>query len=304
MQSPCSAPALAQLISRPGIDQAIRSAAAGALITSDGLAHLDELSAVIHDEHQPQALRETIIDGLAGLNNDAANRVLTGMVRSASYRTQLRIASSMAGTASGAIALLDSVAAGALSAQVLRERLVSERLVHADPAHAARIAALTKGLPPGGMDRDQLIQERLKLFRSGKPSADEGQRVFAATCSVCHRIAGLGGTIGPQLDGIGNRSPERLLEDILDPSRNVDKAFRQSILGLGDGRVVYGIIRREEGQSLVIADMTGAETTIATKDVVSRTESLASLMPDAFAQILPQDRLSDLLAFLLTQHGK
>ena len=127
--------------------------------------------------------------------------------------------------------------------------------------------------------------------------------MFTATCSVCHRIAGQGGTIGPQLDGIGNRSAERLLEDILDPSRNVDKAFRQSILGLSDGRVLYGIIRREEGQSLVLADMSGAETIIPAKDVTSRNESLASLMPDAFAQILPPERLSDLVAYLLSQHA-
>jgi putative heme-binding domain-containing protein len=299
-----AATTLAQLIAHTEIDAPVRSAVAAALINADALGHLPELSAVLRDEHQPQTVRETIIDGLAGLNDGAANQVLTSSVSGASYRTQLRIASAMAGTASGATALLASVTSGALSAQVLRERLVSERLLHADPAHADRIAALTKGLPAAGMDRDQLIQERLKLFRAGTPSAEEGQKVFTTTCTVCHRIAGVGGTIGPQLDGIGNRSAERLLEDILDPSRNVDKAFRQNILSLSDGRVVYGIIRREEGLSLVVADMTGTETTIATKDVVSRTESLASLMPDAFAQVLPPERLSDLLAYLLTQHGR
>jgi hypothetical protein len=37
--------------------------------------------------------------------------------------------------------------------------------------------------------------------------------------------------------------------------------------------------------------------------VLSRSESLASLMPDAFAQVLPPERLSDLVAFLLSQHA-
>jgi putative heme-binding domain-containing protein len=299
-----AAPALAGLIGNPDLDPALRAAAAAALIAADALGHLDVMTAVLHDEHQAQNLREAIIDGLAGLNDESANEVLISSLKSASYRTQLRVASQIAGTTTGAPALLASIAAGTLSPQLLRERLVAERLIHADPANQARIAALTKGLPAAGADRDQLIQERLRLFRAATPSVAEGQKVFTATCAVCHRIAGQGGTIGPQLDGIGNRSAERLLEDILDPSRNVDKAFRQSILGLADGRVVYGIIRREEGQSLVLADMSGIETTIATKEVSSRSESLASLMPDAFAQIIPPERLSDLVAFLLSQHAR
>ena len=32
--------------------------------------------------------------------------------------------------------------------------------------------------------------------------------------------------IAPHLDGIGNRGLERLLEDVLDPNRNVDQLFR------------------------------------------------------------------------------
>ncbi|MBA3937442.1 MAG: c-type cytochrome, partial [Planctomycetes bacterium] len=217
---------------------------------------------------------------------------------------QVRAASALAGTATGSTALLATVAAGKLSPRVLRERLVADRLAGANAGNAARIAELTRGLPPVGAERDQLIQERLAKYRGGTPSAEEGRKVFVATCTACHRMGGQGGSIGPQLDGIGQRGAERLLEDILDPSRNVDQAFRQSTLKLSDGRVLYGIIRRSEGQSLVLADMAGVETTIAAADVASRTQSLTSLMPDAFGQIIPADKLGDLVAYLVTQQGK
>jgi hypothetical protein len=34
-----------------------------------------------------------------------------------------------------------------------------------------------------------------------------------------------GGNIGPQLDGIGGCGLERVVEDIIDPHRNVDPTF-------------------------------------------------------------------------------
>ena len=49
---------------------------------------------------------------------------------------------------------------------------------------------------------------------------------------------GSGGLVGPQLDGIGNRGLERLVEDVLDPNRNVDRAFRTHLLTLKNGDVI------------------------------------------------------------------
>ena len=61
--------------------------------------------------------------------------------------------------------------------------------------------------------------------------------VFLKNCTTCHQMGGQGALIGPQLDGIGNRGLERLVEDILDPSRNVDPAFFATLYVLKDGRV-------------------------------------------------------------------
>ena len=125
--------------------------------------------------------------------------------------------------------------------------------------------------------------------------------MFTAACSLCHRIGGTGALVGPQLDGVGVRGPERLLEDILDPNRNVDHAFRQSILTLTDGQVVLGMIRREEGETLIVADMTGKETAVAKKQIASRSDSTTSLMPDVVAQTVTPDNMNLLIAYLLSQ---
>ena len=63
--------------------------------------------------------------------------------------------------------------------------------------------------------------------------------------------------MGPQLDGIGSRGLDRLLEDIIDPNRNVDQNFRVTNLALQNGQVVSGLLLREEGDVLVLADAQG-----------------------------------------------
>ena len=110
--------------------------------------------------------------------------------------------------------------------------------------------------------------------------------------------------MGPQLDGVGNRGLERLCEDVLDPNRSVDHAFRTTLLILADGDVVSGLFRREEGETLVLAEATGKEVSIAKKKVQERKQSESSLMPDNFGDLLSQDDFNHLMAFLLTKGSK
>ena len=109
--------------------------------------------------------------------------------------------------------------------------------------------------------------------------------------------------IGPQLDGIGNRGVDRLLEDTLDPNRNVDVAFRTTTLRLTDGRVLSGLVRREEGQQFVLADAQGKEFTIMKSDIDEQQKTPLSLMPANVGEIVPADEFADLVAYLLTQRA-
>src|SRR5262249_1542233 len=133
--------------------------------------------------------------------------------------------------------------------------LVTSSLPHVNE----RIQAIVKDLPPA----DEKLRASLKRLREGfadaKPNAARGREIFAKTCATCHQIGGQGARIGPQLDGIGARGADRLLEDILDPNRNVDQTFRVTNLALADGRLVSGLLLREEGAVLVLADAQGQE---------------------------------------------
>ena len=94
--------------------------------------------------------------------------------------------------------------------------------------------------------------------------------MFEKHCGACHQLGGEGGRVGPQLDGVGVRGPERLLEDILDPNRNVDQAFRSVTLALENGQVLTGLPLREEGEIAVFADSKGEEIRVAMASIEER----------------------------------
>lgn len=110
--------------------------------------------------------------------------------------------------------------------------------------------------------------------------------------------------VGPQLDGVGNRGPERLLEDVLDPNRNVDAAFRTTILVKTDGQVVSGLKLRDEGGAVVLANNEGKEVRVAQGDIEESRVSGLSLMPANFVDTLAARDMADLLEYLLSLKGR
>lgn len=146
---------------------------------------------------------------------------------------------------------------------------------------------------------DALIAARRSAFAKATPDAAKGEQVFKTNCAVCHTIKGQGGVIGPQLDGIGNRGADRLMEDILDPNRNVDAHFHLHQLKLRDGSTVTGFIRGEVGQVTILVDAANNEQRIAKGDIVEDADLPQSLMPPAFGQMIAEGAFHDLVAWLL-----
>ena len=105
--------------------------------------------------------------------------------------------------------------------------------------------------------------------------------------------------IGPQLDGIGNRGLERLMEDLLDPNRNVDVAFRTTLIQTEDGATESGLIRQETETSIRLIDPQGKELLIDKNQVEQRQPSPLSLMPGNLVSDLPRREFVNLIGYLL-----
>ena len=155
------------------------------------------------------------------------------------------------------------------------------------------------------------IEKPLPLEESDHAAADPfGERGEVAlgerpkkVCVQCHRIQEDGGRIGPQLAGIGQRGFERLLEDIVDPNRNVDEAFRMTTVTTTGGNVFSGLKLRDEGGDIVLADTNGKEVRIAADEVEEVVLSRLSAMPSNTVDQIGETNLPDLLAYLMQASG-
>src|SRR5262249_42006345 len=134
----------------------------------------------------------------------------------------------------------------------------------------------------------ELLNRRRAGFAKARADAAAGAAVFEKHCAACHQLGGKGAKVGPQLDGIGARGVDRLLEDLLDPNRNVDQAFRQTSLGLKNGQLVSGLLLKEEGEVLVLADAQGKEVRVPKDTVAERAVTPLSPMPAGLADQIPE----------------
>jgi putative heme-binding domain-containing protein len=298
-------PGLATLLDDQSTDPETRAAAAKTVAQLKPAEHLPAFSRIISDADEPPKLREKIGMVLGELNVPQAKVILVEALRIAPHGLQSQLALALASNTEGAEALLQSVADGKASARLLQERAIKDRLTAAKPTDLAkRLGALTANLPPANKERQKLIDERRAAFNPGEASATKGEPLFKQHCAICHSIDGQGALIGPQLDGVGSRGADRLVEDILDPNRNVDRAFRNTLFILKEGDVQSGLFRREEGEMLVLADATGKENSIPKANVKERRESDTSLMPDNFSEIISIADFNNLIAYLLSKGAK
>ncbi len=279
-------------------DPSARAAAAKALVAFAPDVARSAMLLVAADLSVDASLRREILLDATRTDGPAPHELLVRVMRSVPSRLQATVAGSLAETRDGGERLLKLVEAGAAPPSLLQQPVLRDKLLATRPEGVeGRIAKLTAALPALEVATQRLIAARVAGFNPAKASSARGKEVFTRNCAVCHQVNGQGALVGPQLDGLGTRGAERIVEDVLDPSRNVDPAFFSTLLALKDGRTLSGLIRRREGQNVVLVDSTGKEQSIAAADVEEERSTRLSPMPANFGSTLPEPELNDLLAF-------
>lgn len=297
--------ALLAAVNNPKADKNVRKTAVVALLAIDPKQNSARVAALVTAPTEAIEVREQIAVSLAATNLPEAQAALVKALETAPARLQSTIAQGLAGSVQGGEQLLQAVMAGKASARLLQEFPVAVRLEMVKvPDVKNRVAKLTKGLAPADKRIQELLDKRRAGYQKSPGDAQVGLKVFEKHCAACHVIANKGAKIGPQLDGIGIRGLERLLEDTLDPSRNVDQAFRTTTLVLHNGQLVNGLLLRQDGTILVLADNTGKEVRVPAGDVQERLLAPLSPMPGNFAELIPETDFYHLIAYLLAQRTK
>lgn len=291
---------LAKLASDSGRSEALRALALEALASAKGSGAI--LAGVLGSSSSP-VLRKRAAE-LLGQQGPPALESLLAALPTAPSDLATTIAAGLAKSDGSFARLLDLIDQGKAAASLLRNTVVAEEIGKRDPEFQACAAALTKDLPPENDRLNQLIANRAASFQSATPDAAHGREVFTVQCAICHQMKGNGANVGPALDGIGVRGSQRLIEDILDPNRNVDPSFRQTLLTTTDGQVLAGLNLQQQGELMTLTDASGKSVSVRKDAVKSRTTSTLSLMPAAFETTVSDKDFNDLMAYLLDMREK
>ncbi len=284
----------------PKVREANRAAALKALSVSAPETEGVLIEALNTAPLSAQAVRRAAAELLGSSTMSAeARAALAQAFNGASAELALVYATALAKSDAGAAELLDLVAAGRARPALLKHRYVVQALEKRPAALRERVGAMTKALPPEDARLDAVVTARVGNLGNLHADRARGAAVFTAQCAVCHRFENAGGNVGPSLDGIGSRPLPRLVEDILDPSRNVDPVFRLTTLTLKNGETKAGMNFREEGDRVIVRDAgTAQDIMVAKSDVAEIAASLVSPMPAAFETVLSEQELADLLDYL------
>ena len=152
---------------------------------------------------------------------------------------------------------------------------------------------------------EEYLDAAVKL--SGDPA--RGQKLFAepggVNCAVCHRVAGLGSDLGPDLTGVGTQFDRRALaEAILYPSKTVREGYQQITIEMADGEEFSGVVKGETADTLTLRDSSGREHKLARASIKARRNSALSLMPEGLQAALTLDDFADLVAYLASLKGQ
>ena len=191
--------------------------------------------------------------------------------------------------------LLEAIRKGTIAPEALSAAQVQSLAAHKNATIAALArTALASVIPPSREEVTAKFQPAVAL--RGDPV--RGQAQYLGRCMICHRAAGQGIELGPDLVTVKNRGREALLAAILDPHKEVAPQYIAYDVTTKDGRAFTGMITRDDATSLALKIMGGADIAIPRAEVQGSGSSGKSLMPEGLEAGMSMQDMADLLAFI------
>jgi len=169
-----------------------------------------------------------------------------------------------------------------------------------------------------GARRSRLFETKAKILEPAdyldfalkhEGDAARGRNLFrdlsGAACIKCHRVAGEGSDVGPDLTTVGAQfGRKELAESILFPSRTIREGYQRVEVETKSEEMFEGLVKAETNDELTLRDANGNNRRISKADIKDRRNSQLSLMPDGLEAGMTLQDFADLVAYLTSLKGK
>jgi putative membrane-bound dehydrogenase-like protein len=128
----------------------------------------------------------------------------------------------------------------------------------------------------------------------------KGRGLFQRTCSACHTLYGEGGKLGPDITGSNRTNIDYLLNNLIEPSSEIQDDYRMVVITSRDGRTYSGNVIAENDRQVTLRVIGQDQLVLNKSDIQSRETATTSLMPEGLLQTLTDKEVLDLVAYLRT----
>jgi putative membrane-bound dehydrogenase-like protein len=193
--------------------------------------------------------------------------------------------------------LLQAIQGGGIQASELTTSQIQFLRNHHDP-QIRRLAVQVFG-PEKAIPRQKVVEQfQDALHLAG--DAERGKEIYVQRCVSCHRLGSNGFALGPDLVTVKAAGKEKMLSNILDPSREVAPQYIAFEIQTKDGESSVGIIANETTSTITVLQAYGKSDVIPRAAVKSMRSLGQSLMPEGLEQGLTTQDLANLMEYIAT----
>jgi len=299
--------------SRRALDSLKATASDGSALAADRVAAVAvllrtrdaALAGLLQKLAEDPATRGVAIRGLAGFDDARTPEVLLAVYPRLGATEQRDALNTLSSRPAYARPLLEAVRSKVVPKSALTADLVRQLRSLKDEKLAASLAEIWGVVKETSPDMTAEVERVKRVYWAGGSTpgdAPRGRVVFNQVCAQCHHLFDSGGNVGPDITGANRADLDYLLQNILFPNAVIPNEYRASTVELKDERVLTGLVRSQDANSVVI--QTANEILTLPRAEVRKVEgSEVSMMPEGLIAGLTEPQIRDLL-YYLTRPGQ
>ncbi len=262
-----------------------------------GSEQQQELLRKLIDPAEPDQVQAAAVRAFGKIKGDDTGKFLLAKWRALTPAARTEAASAMYLEPSRVWLLVNALKSGDVQPWTLSFTHRRRLIMNVDPAVRDAARPLL----------DESASERQKVVKEYEAALDlpadpaRGREVYKSICIKCHRFAGMGSQVGPDLVTVQNRPKKSLLEDILMPNKTIAQGYEAYVVETTGG-ILDGVLGAQTPTTISLRHEDGKEDIIQRKDIRQMYVTNVSAMPGDLEKQISKQQMADLLEFLKTTH--